>query len=668
MSLGNRNKTGLGEKIDSYEFDFDPAAWEDMEALLDGKKPSRKIFPFTWLFKIFGGMVVLVGIAMFSILQNKEVNQVQETTELTPPTSEVQEITTQDEIGHSAKTEIIATTENTSLSEEKGMKITKPATKVETVNDASVTATSTTAKSGFSENRSLENWASPYVPAYVWENTNSNFVEELNSKLITANRKFDSKKVYLQLDKTAFESGQEILFSAFVRDVNSLNPVSKNEALQLVLENSEGELLEKISINVENGFANGTIKIPEKEPEGTCKLKVYNTDQNNNAFLEKAIVVLGNGEEFLSPKKNSNPIDLQFFPEGGDLIADFSTKVAFKAVNEFGQPLDVEGIILDENSNEVSKFKSHYNGIGGFDFLAKANKNYTAKITSPIGIEQVYKLPEVNSEGFTIRFEGNENGQNKFKCSTTKNEVMKVVVRSGGKIVQSKSIFPPVGFMEIDKSNLTEGIAQITIFDSYHVAQAERLFFVENKEKLNINFKKNKEKYTSGDKISMTVEVTDSNGKGVAGQFSLVVTDEEIERQENILSALLLESELQGNVHNPSFYFEKIENEAFEKQQLALDYLMLTNRWNRLDWERIVFNSTADADFVTPQKSNEILTTQESSAKTIYWNPLIKTNANGRATIEFEAPDSRIPFQVILEGIGNNGQIGYGVKILNPEK
>ena len=665
MSLGNRKKTGLGEKIDSYEFDFDPAAWEDMEALLDGKKPSRKIFPFRWWFNFFGGLVVLVGISVFVILQNKEIEQVQETTELTPPTSEVQKITTRDKIGHSAETEIIATTENTSLPEEKGMKIIKPAAKVEAVNDASVTATSTTAKTGFSENRSLENWASPYVPAYVWENTNSNFVEELNSKLITANRKFDSKKVYLQLDKTVFESGQEILFSAFVRDVDS---VPENESLQLVLENSEGDVLEKISINVENGFANGAIKIPEKEPGGTCKLKVYNTDQNNNAFLEKAIAVLGNGEELPSPERKSNEIDLQFFSEGGDLIADFSTKIAFKAVDELGRPVDVEGIVLDENSKEVAKFKSHHNGMGGFDFSAEANKSYTAKIINPIGIEQIYKLPEVNPEGFTIRFEGNKNGRNKFKCFTTKNEVMKVVVRSGGKIVQFKSIFPPVGFMEIDKSNLTEGIAQITIFDSYHVAQSERLFFVENDKKLNIIFKTNQETYASGDKVSISVEVADSDGNGVAGQFSLIVTDGGIESKGNIISSRLLESELQDNVHSPSFYFEKVENEALKEQQLALDYLMLTNKWNRLDWEKIVFNPTAEVNLVAPKKSNEVLTTKRKATKTIYWNPSIKTDSNGQATIEFEAPDSKNPFRVILEGIGDNGQIGYGVKILNPEK
>lgn len=665
MSLGNRKKTGLGEKIDTYEFDFDPAAWDDMEALLDGKKPSRKVFPFAWLFKIFGVTVVLVGIVVFSIFQNKEIKQVHETVELTPSTSKVQEITTQDETGHSTETEVVATIENTFLLEEKGMKITKPAAKVETINDESFTATPTTAKTGFSENGSLENWTFPYVPAYVWENTNLNFVKELNSKLITANQKFNSKKVYLQLDKTAFEAGQEILFSAFVR---ATDLVSKNESLQLVLENLEGEPLEEILIDVKNGFGNGTVKIPEKEPEGTYKLKIYSTDQNNNAFLEKAIVVLGNGKEFSLPKTKSNEIDLQFFPEGGDLVADFSTKVAFKAVNEFGAPVDVEGIVLDENSNEVSKFKSYHNGMGGFYFSAKANKNYTAKITIPTGIKQIYKLPEVNSEGFAIRFESNENGRNKFKCSTTKNEVMKVVVRSGGKIVQSKSIFPPVGFMEIDESKFTQGIAQITIFDSYHVAQMERLFFVGNHDELSINFKTNKEKYVSGEKISMTIEVTDSDGNGVAGQFSLVVTDGMDELQGNILSSFLLESELQGNVHNPSFYFGKFENEAFGKHQIALDYLMLTNRWNRLDWEKIVFNPTADENLVAPKKSNEALITKRKTTETIYWNPSMKTDANGRATIEFEVPDSGKPFRAIIEGVGDDGQIGYGFKTFGTEK
>ena len=49
-----------------------------------------------------------------------------------------------------------------------------------------------------------------------------------------------------------------------------------------------------------------------------------------------------------------NTMDLQFFPEGGDLVEGIETKLAFKALNEYGKPADVEGIILNQNKTVES--------------------------------------------------------------------------------------------------------------------------------------------------------------------------------------------------------------------------------------------------------------------------------------------------------------------------
>src|SRR3546814_15470471 len=51
----------------------------------------------------------------------------------------------------------------------------------------------------------------------------------------------------------------------------------------------------------------------------------------------------------------------------------------------------------------------------------------------------------------------------------------------------------------------------------------------------------------------------------------------------SIYTALLLESDLQGYVENPAWYFE---NEDFERLR-ALDYLLLTQGWRAYDWEKI---------------------------------------------------------------------------------
>src|SRR5690606_20003964 len=59
-------------------------------------------------------------------------------------------------------------------------------------------------------------------------------------------------------------------------------------------------------------------------------------------------------------------VDVQFFPEGGDLIANVSKKVAFKAVANNGLGAKLKGQVLDGNGEIVSEFSDEYAGMGYF--------------------------------------------------------------------------------------------------------------------------------------------------------------------------------------------------------------------------------------------------------------------------------------------------------------
>ena len=59
-----------------------------------------------------------------------------------------------------------------------------------------------------------------------------------------------------------------------------------------------------------------------------------------------------------------NKIKLQLFPEGGDLVADLQSKVAFRALNEFGKPADIEGEVLNSKGVKVASFNSFHQGMG----------------------------------------------------------------------------------------------------------------------------------------------------------------------------------------------------------------------------------------------------------------------------------------------------------------
>ena len=141
----------------------------------------------------------------------------------------------------------------------------------------------------------------------------------------------------------------------------------------------------------------------------------------------------------------------------------------------------------------------------------------------------------------------------------------------------------------IPTNEMPAGVAQVTIFDKRTTQPiSERLTFVNKHKKLNINIRTNKEKYLPREKVKMTINVTDENEKPTAADLSLSVVDDQLlafadDKSSNIMSWLLVESDIREKVEEPNFYFDPKE----EKADKALDYLLMTAGWRRYSWDRI---------------------------------------------------------------------------------
>ena len=71
-------------------------------------------------------------------------------------------------------------------------------------------------------------------------------------------------------------------------------------------------------------------------------------------------------------------IDLQFFPEGGKLVAGFESRVAFKATGSDGLSREVHGVIETGGGDFVTDFESSHKGMGAFMIKPQAGKEYYA--------------------------------------------------------------------------------------------------------------------------------------------------------------------------------------------------------------------------------------------------------------------------------------------------
>ncbi|MBK9016188.1 MAG: hypothetical protein IPM82_20160 [Saprospiraceae bacterium] len=290
-----------------------------------------------------------------------------------------------------------------------------------------------------------------------------------------------------------------------------------------------------------------------------------------------------------------NKIDLQFLPEGGDMVAGLPAVVAFKALNEWGKPADVAGKIVNSKGVEVADFQSYHQGMGGFNFIPAAGEVYHAVLTKPAGISDKFGLPDAFPRGFALKINPLQKDTLTVEVNSTEDEALNVALVSRGDIWFTQTLPPQAGshLVKIPVKNMPIGIAQVTLFDSRELPRAERLVFLNHDKQLKISVKTDKEKYLPREKVTMTVQVTDERGIPMPGQFSLAVADDNLltfadDRQGHILSHLLLESELKGKVEEPNFYFEPKEKHPEKNELLALDYLMLTQGWRRMAWEEIL--------------------------------------------------------------------------------
>jgi alpha-2-macroglobulin-like protein len=284
-----------------------------------------------------------------------------------------------------------------------------------------------------------------------------------------------------------------------------------------------------------------------------------------------------------------NNISLQFFPEGGYMIADVPATVAFKALNEFGKPADIEGYITDENDNRIAGFSSFHQGMGSFTFTPAKSKRYIAYITKP-SIKTKFELPEVAPNGYAIHLENTGKEQFALKYYTPSAEKVHIVIQSGNAVQFSKTVDANKGENQLafSSAKFPAGMGFLTLFDEEGMPCCERLVFFNYHRSMTISLRFDKEKYAPREKVKLRIHTYDGDSIPVAANLSLAVINDQMhtfadDKQHNILSWLLLGAEVKGKVEEPRFYFDPEEPKA----EKALDYLLLTQGWRRYKWYQV---------------------------------------------------------------------------------
>ncbi|MGG9964179.1 TonB-dependent receptor plug domain-containing protein [Ferruginibacter sp. SUN106] len=287
-----------------------------------------------------------------------------------------------------------------------------------------------------------------------------------------------------------------------------------------------------------------------------------------------------------------NTIDLQFMPEGGTLVNGISNYIAFKALNENGKAADIKGYVTDSKGNTVTTFESYHFGMGKFLFTPQTGQVYKAVITSPSNIAQQFDLPVASANGVVMQVrKANKKITVLLNTATDMEVILKASTKSVNYHTQTIFLLKGENEIRIDENIFPAGIAQFTLYKTNELPLAERLVFLNEDKQLSVTITTDKQKYLPREKVLLTIKTVDEKGIAVPANFSLAVVDDKLwtfadDKQDHILSWLLLSSELKGKIEEPQFYFKKDEPKAVA----ALDLLMLTQGYRYFDYIEYVQN------------------------------------------------------------------------------
>ena len=318
---------------------------------------------------------------------------------------------------------------------------------------------------------------------------------------------------------------------------------------------------------------------------------------NGNILTDVNIAEKETASASFNLKQVLNDIDLQFFPEGGELISNIPNQVGFKAIKTSGLGVDAKGTIIDELGNEITAFTTSNAGMGSFFLTPELGKTYKAKITFKDGSTKTYTLPKAVASGITLQAVNSTDEfinlkvlantaffeANKDKSFFIVGQNMNVVYYAAKANLKNQIII-----IKIPKKNFPSGIAQITLFNAASEPVSERLSFILHKSDMNLALKTDLPTYKPRQKVKLTVDAK-SEGLPIVGDFSISVIDEQkVPTDENaettILSSLLLTSDLKGYIEKPNYYFTKTD----EKKIADLDKLMLTQGYRRFSFKEIL--------------------------------------------------------------------------------
>lgn len=448
------------------------------------------------------------------------------------------------------------------------------------------------------------------------------------------------EKVYLHFDNTAYFLGETIWFKAYVVQTgrNGLSPLSKTLYVDLIT--PEGDIVESKKVKLSDGKGVGEFQLKDSLRSGFYEVRAYTRyvlNQGDEAIFSRVFAcyakprVVGNFQDrrmsnrdktnnlynYRPKDSNAGSFKLLFFPEGGNLVEGVFSRMAFQAFDKDGEEAALTGAVLNEKGDTLASLVTQHQGMGSFYYTpgqskAKAvvmykDKKYQFDLPQPLKVGYTLNVDVSNPERLTLIVQ---------RAAGMPVEKLGVDISCRGQLYGEDTLSLYQGnaiALNFPTKMLPSGVAQITLHSADGRPLAQRLAFVNHATQMRIEANLSKPTYKPFERINLDLALSDNKGNPIQTELSLSVRDATTTPidpyADNIVTNLLLSSELKGYIQSPGYYFE-----GNDPQRMAdLDLLMMIQGWTRYDWKRIV--GLDNTQFKHPYEQSLLI---EGNAYTLY--------------------------------------------------
>ncbi|MEP1489078.1 MAG: hypothetical protein ABJK28_11675 [Algibacter sp.] len=422
------------------------------------------------------------------------------------------------------------------------------------------------------------------------------------------------EKIYLHTDRTCYTLGESLWYKAYSVYAYTNLLFDNSNVLYVELVDSDSKIISRNKTRLEGGLGHGDFKLKDSigVKAGVYQIRAYtnfNRNFEDDFVFRKEIEIIDVFDGTVGKASGTSPktvinklikrtekmFKTQFFPEGGSLVNNIQSVVAFKSVDNNGNPISVQGKIFDSSGELITFFGSLHDGMGKFQLKPVKGEQYYAEITFN---DNQIKVPIPNAEdrGYILSFKkvkGNDILSIKTNQETlsqqTDNQVILVCKTRGVTYFKGANVLTETTLsFELPKTDFPEGISQITLYDANLKPQSERLVFIEKENDLQVTLSTDKKIYTPSEKVTVNVTSKTKTDDAVPASFSLSCIDANgVENAKDygtsISSYFLMESDIRGKVHNPGYYFDDSNRMKSEH----LDLLLLTQGWRDFLWKKL---------------------------------------------------------------------------------